>query len=125
MIPCCLLDHLRKTRIENSIENKVLLLVSDGGGNYGRAALRPVLDSATRSEAVIYTIVSSLVTTKTAGRAFFANWQKQLAVGHTFHLTQKGVHKICREIAGDIRGRARSDSCRLAGQVRTDFTRSV
>jgi len=92
-------DHLQ----EAALGNRVLLLVSDGGDNYSTASLEVVLAVAVKSGAIVYTIglfddrdedrnprVLRKLADATGGKAYFL-----ADVGE--------IHKVCQEIARDVR----------------------
>jgi VWFA-related protein len=93
------LAHLKKA----TLDRKVLIVISDGGDNASHDTLNQVLDTAGRSNAVIYTVglfdeydedrnpgVLRKIAAETGGEAFLPNNPSDLG-------------KICERIAADIR----------------------
>jgi len=93
------LDHLKKA----TLEKKVLIAISDGGDNASHHTLGQVLESAARSDAIVYTVglfddydpdsnprVLKRIARSTGGEAFLP---KELS----------DVVPICERIAQDIR----------------------
>ena len=93
------LKHLKKARLDK----KALIAISDGGDNASHSTLGQVLESAGRSDAMVYTIglfdeydedqnprVLRRIARATGGEAFFPNETSQ-------------VVPICERIAEDIR----------------------
>ena len=93
------LEHLRKS----TLDKKVLIVISDGGDNASHHTLEQVLESAERSDVIIYTVglfdesqedsnprVLKKLARATGGEAFFP--------GRTSE-----VVPVCERIAADIR----------------------
>ena len=93
------LSHLKKA----TLDKKVLIVISDGGDNASHKKFDQILEDASRSEVVIYTIVLfdeddrdrnpgilKKLAHATGGEAFLPN-------------TTSDVVPICRRIAEDIR----------------------
>jgi Ca-activated chloride channel homolog len=93
------LGHLKKT----TLDNKVLIVISDGGDNASHARLSEVLEAASRSDVTIYTVglfdeddrdrnpgILKKIARATGGEAFLPN-------------ETSDVVPICKRIAEDIR----------------------
>jgi VWFA-related protein len=92
------LDHIRKS----PIERKVLLVISDGGGNASRIARRDLLADISRSAVEIYTI-GLFDEDDSDGNPGTLRRIAQASGGQAFQPKPGEAVGICRQIAADIR----------------------